>query len=90
MSLTLKVVTPTGEKEAVTCDSVHLSVQDNGQGKGGGRYGIRSGHVQALLSVAADRVEALQKGKVVLAGQCGNGFATIENNTVTLVVEQFV
>ena len=54
MSLTLKVVTPNGEREAVTCDSVHLSVQDNGQGKGGGRYGIRSGHVQALLSVAAD------------------------------------
>ncbi len=85
--LTLCIVTPTGTQPTVMCDSIHLSVQDNQQGKGGGRYGIRAGHTQALLSVAPGKVEAFEKGKIIFQCHCGLGFATVENNQITLVVE---
>ena len=88
--LSLTVVTPTGAISPVTCESVHCSVTDDSKGKGGGRYGIRSGHARALLTIAPGEVEALRQGERVFLCRCGSGFATVEDNMVTLVVESCV
>ncbi len=87
--LTLKIVTAHGGLDPVACQSVHLPLCDGANGHGGGSYGIRHGHVKALFALAHGRVEALAEGKAVLTGQCGGGFASVEDNTVTVVTEHF-
>ncbi|MBQ8894655.1 MAG: hypothetical protein IJ043_09665 [Clostridia bacterium] len=85
--LMLKIVTPEGEREPVVCDSVHLTVCDDADGKGGGSCGIRPGHVQALISLDEGSLDAFMKGVPVFQARCGTGFATVEQDTVTVVAE---
>ena len=87
--LTLRIVTPTGARDPIACDSVHLTVCDDGQGKGGGSYGIRPGHTKALLALDAGPIRAFLAGEPVLSGQTGGGFATVDGGAVTAVVESF-
>lgn len=87
--LTFYIYTPSGVHGPFVCDSVHLTVCDNTSGKGGGSYGIRAGHTKALLSLDKGNIEAFLGGEKVMAAKCGCGFATVENNTVTAVVEEY-
>lgn len=87
--LTLKIVTPRGGYGPYACDSIHLTVSDNAKGKGGGSYGIRAGHIKALLSLSAGKISAYRSGGLVLAGVCGNGFATVAQDAVTVVAEEY-
>ncbi len=87
--LSLKIVTPKGTFPPVACDSVRLTVCDGRKGKGGGSYGIRKGHTKALFSLDAGEISAFLTGKIVFAGQNGKGFATVEKDVVTAVVEEF-
>lgn len=89
MELLLKIVTPTGTFGPFETDSIHLTVSEDLSEKGGGSYGIRPGHAKALLSIAEGKIEAFMKEKVLLCGQTGSGFATVEGNTVTVVVETY-
>ncbi len=88
-SLTLMVVTLAGTGEPLKCDSLHLTVSDNLEGKSGGSYGIRPGHVKALISLSEGPLTAYRNGTPILQGKAGNGFATVERNTVTVVVDTF-
>ncbi len=85
--LTLWVVTPTGTLPSVACDSVHLWVQEDEKGKQGGAYGIRSGHVESLLALQKGTASAYLDNQLIFSATCGNGFATVKNDKVTLVVE---
>lgn len=87
--LTLKIVTPEGALSPVACDSIRLTVSDDRKGKGGGSYGVRRGHTKALLALEEGEIRALLSGKTVFAGQSGRGFATVERDLVTAVVESF-
>ncbi|MBQ7936559.1 MAG: hypothetical protein IJ333_09500 [Clostridia bacterium] len=87
--LTLSVVTLTGALKPVQCDSIRLTVSDNPEGKGGGSYGIRKGHVKALISLDAGPLTAYENGAPILQAQAGNGFATVDQDTVTVVVDTF-
>lgn len=87
--LTLKIVTPVGGYGPYACDSIHLTVSDSAKGKGGGSYGIRAGHIKSLLSLQKGEISAYRRGEKVLAGMCGNGFATVAQNVVTVVVEEY-
>ena len=87
--LAVKIVTPQGEQKSLVCDSLRLSVADNANERGGGSYGIRPGHVDMLLALEEGELSALLAGKLVLEGRCGNGFATVEKNVVTVVAEFF-
>ena len=87
--LILKIVTSQGAHGPVPCDSIHLTVRDNANGKGGGSYGIRPGHTKALLALAEGTITAYLVGKTVLFGRCSLGFATVEQDAVTAVVEDF-
>jgi len=88
-SVILEVVTLSGTQPPLACDSVHLNVSDDLDGRGGGSYGIRQGHVNALISLQAGPLTAYQNGKVLLQAQAGDGFATVKDNKVTVVVDTF-
>ncbi len=87
--LVLNIVTPTGSCDPVTCDSIHLTVSDNAQGRGGGSYGIRAGHMEALLTLDEGTVKAFLSGKKILEGKSGCGFAIVAHNAVTVVAETY-
>ena len=76
----LIIATPKGSISPIECDSVHLNISDDTKGKNGGNYGIRKGHAKALFS--------LDKGNVTATTP--KGFATVDNDTVTVVVEEII
>ncbi len=88
-TLTLSVVTLSGTMEPVECDSVQLNVADTAEGKGGGSYGIHPGHIKSLFSLAAGTLTALKNGETVLKAAIGDGFANVENDTVTVVTDRY-
>ncbi len=87
--LILNIVTPKGTYGPFRCDSVRLSVADNSDGKGGGSYGIRAGHTKSLLALDKGTLKAFVSGKSILTAKCGGGFAKVEKNTVTAVVDEY-
>lgn len=86
--LSLRIVTPKGELVSLRCDSVRLTVSDDGEGKGGGSLGIRPGHVRAVLSLQPGPLLADLSGTRVLSARCGGGFATVNADCVTVVAEE--
>ncbi len=87
--LTLKIVSKDGSCPPVECESVHLTVCDNTMGKGGGSMGIRAGHIKSLISLDRGPVTALTGGKEIFSASTDGGFATVENNVVTVVTEKY-
>ncbi len=87
--LILKIITPKSSFGPFPCDSIHLSVADNVDNKGGGSYGIRKGHTNALLALEKGCIKAFSSKGNILTGNCGDGFATVDENTVTVVVEYY-
>ena len=87
--LTLKIATPKGTRDPVMCDSIRLTICDDLSGRGGGSYGIRPGHAKALFSLDKGSIRAFLSGRNVLTGESGVGFVTVDQNTVTVVTEDF-
>lgn len=86
----LIIATPKGSLKPLECDSVHLNVTNDSKDKKGGSYGIRKGHVKALLSLEKGNVTALLKGETVYSATTTKGFATVDNDVVTVVVEEVI
>lgn len=86
----LIISTPKGSLSPIECDSVHLNISDDAKEKNGGSYGIRKGHVKSLFALEKGNVTALLNGKIVYSATTTNGFATVDNNVVTVVVEEFI
>ena len=86
--LTLKIVSKDGVKVPVECDSVHLRVCDDTNGCGGGSMGIRAGHIRSLISVDRGPVTAYLDGKEIFSRTIDGGFATVENDVITIVTEK--
>ena len=85
--LTLKVVTPHGSKGPIHCDSIHFNIHDNKSGQGGGNYGIRTGQANSLFALKKGKLLAYHQHEIILQLNCENGFATVENDIVTVTVE---
>lgn len=83
--LILKIAVPEGEVSEITCDSVHLTVTDGKNGKGAGSYGIRYGHVKALISLGKGKITAFSSGEAVFSAECEEGFATVEKDSVSVM-----
>ena len=84
--LTLRICTPDGVTDTLECDSVCFSIPDGVNGTGGGRIGIRPGHIASLIAVAPGRLEAFLGGALQLGRETGSGFASVEGNIVTLLL----
>ena len=88
-ALTLNIVTPSGSRNGLQCSSVHLTLADNSEGKGGGSFGIRKGHIKSLLALEKGSLTAYDGENLILKAHCGAGFASVDADTVTVVVEEF-
>lgn len=86
--LTLKIVSKDGTAKPVECESVHLMVADDNMGEGGGSMGIRTGHIKSLISLDRGPVIAYLDGKEIFSCKTDGGFATVENDIVTVVTEK--
>ena len=87
--LIFKVVTPVTEYCYEGCDSVRLSVSDGENGKGGGSCGIRKGHEKSILSLSEGKIYVSRNDEKILEAFTSSGFATVEDNTVTVIVDEF-
>ena len=85
--LTLKVVLPEGILCQTECDRITLCIAEDKNGKGSGSYGIHKGHAKALLSLSKGRLEAFDGPQNVFSKQIGGGFASVENDLVTVVAD---
>lgn len=87
--LSLLLVSPSRSEGPLACDSVRLRTVDGQDGSGGGSYGVRQGHTPAVLALAEGRIEAFQDGRRILVRHTAGGFATVEDNLVTVATERF-
>lgn len=85
--LSLKFVTPDGRCEEYQCDSIHLPMADDKNGKGGGSMGIRKGFPDAVIALAAGKAEAFLEGSTVFSQRISGGFAVVKNGEVSLAAE---
>lgn len=85
--LRLIVVTPMGEIFNGECDSLHLNTPDGENGSGGGSVGIRQNHADAIIALQKGIVRAYRSGELSAGIDCENGFATVRDNTVTVVCD---
>lgn len=85
--ITLVITTPQSKSIEVKCDSVKLTVSDGKKGKHGGSYGIRHGHTKALFALSDGTLTATLGGNTVYSAKISGGFATVDNNKVTVVTD---
>ncbi len=88
-ALSLKVITPEKEYIYENCESVSFCVNDNQKGNGGGSYGIRKGHAKTIFSLDKGKLYASKNGEVEVNAIVSSGFAKVENNVVTVIVDEF-
>lgn len=84
--LTVKIITPEGEKNEIYCDSLTVTVRDNEKGKGGGSYGIRKGHTEALIALGAGRITAKNKEETIFSEILPEGFLSVKNNYIEIIL----
>ncbi len=87
--ITVEIITPKGKKFNKNCTSVQFNVADNQAGNYIGCYGVRSGHAKAIFALKKGVVKAYSDDLIVLNCECGDGFATVNEDFVSLVVESF-
>ena len=87
--LTVEIITPKGVKFKNNCTSVQFNVADNAKGGYGGSYGVRAGHAKAIFALEKGLVKVFDDNELILNCECGDGFATVDNNNLSLVVESF-
>lgn len=84
--LTVKIITPEGEKNEIYCDSLTVTVRDNEKGKGGGSYGIRKGHTEALIALSEGMATAKKGEETVFSEILPEGFLSIKNNYIEIIL----
>lgn len=88
--LTVEIITPQGAKFKKKCTSVHFNVADNLNENYSGSYGVRAGHANAIFALKKGIVMVFDGDSLILKCECGDGFATVNKNLTSLVVESFI
>lgn len=86
-NLSLKFLTQDGICEVYPCDSIHLPMADDKNGRGGGSMGIRKGFPDAVIALKEGRAEAFAEGSRVFLKEISGGFAIVKDGEVTLAAE---
>lgn len=88
MPLLLTVTTP-DETRTVRCDAVSFIVPDSPDcPNAGGSVGIRRGHTDALMAVAAGRIVARAAGNAVFEADIAPGFAVVRRDVITIITDR--
>ena len=85
--MTLRLLTPSGVSADVGCDSVQLTLREGIDGKGGGLIGIKRDHAPAVMALGEGAILARLEGTVVFRAAVADGFASVENNVVTVITD---
>ena len=86
--LTLRIITVSSKSEDIFCDCVLLPIAEDSKGRFSGSYGIRQGHAGAVFALSEGSVTAKSEDKAVFSAYISGGFATVENNIVTLTADK--
>lgn len=84
--LTVKIITPEGEKDEILCDSLTVNVCDNEKGTGGGSYGIRRGHAEALMALSEGRITAKKGEEILFSEILPGGFLSVKSNCIKIIL----
>ncbi len=82
--LTLKITSPYGSLPEVCCDSITLCIADNLKDTGGGSYGIRKGHADALIALGKGEIRAFSEGEQIFSHHVDGGFVKVRKNIITV------
>ena len=83
----LLVLTSPGMAEMrLRCDAVSFTVPDGKNGKNGGSVGIRPGHTDAMMALDRGKIVARLEGQNVFSGTTSGGFAMVEGQRVTILI----
>ena len=85
-----RAVTPAGCAKQCECESVILPSAENEKGLEGGFLGIRRGHVQSVIALSKGTVELKASEEGCLRLEIAGGFATVQDNVVTVITESAV
>ena len=88
LPLTLIIITPDKRMPDILSDSITLPVRDNKNGKNGGSYGIRKGHISCLIALGEGEITAKAQSCVVFTKPCKSGIAELNRDTVTLTLTE--
>ena len=72
------------------CDSVLIPITDDRAGKFSGVYGVKKGHANALFSLKKGDVVVSKDGSIIFTAEISEGFAVIENNILSITVDNFI
>lgn len=86
--MTLRLVTPEGTAAETACDSVVLTMPDGADGRGGGLVGIERGHAPAVLALGDGALRASLGGEKVFEAVVSDGFASVKDNTITVITDR--
>ena len=88
-TITLILTAPDSGETKVECDSVRFTVPDGETNRNaGGSVGIRPGHTDALMAVAAGTVSAFLNGRPVFSCAVGPGLAMVTPASVSILTER--
>lgn len=88
--LILRMETPDGMTTQQSCTSLRLPVMDNRSGQNGGLYGIRPGHISAILALQEGKITAYTNDMLTLTATVSGGFAVVEKDIVTILTDRYV
>ncbi len=89
-NLKLRILTPEGVNTEADCDSITMVMANGKQGNEEGLIGIHPGHADAVISLSQGPVTAKKAGATVLEFAVNGGFAVVNNNTVSIIVNKYV
>lgn len=78
--------TPHRKYDPLECDIVKLNIADSVDGKFSGSYGIRKGHAKAVFTLKEGVISASLNGRELFSENCSEGFATVENDEIKVIV----
>lgn len=85
----VKIVTPAGGECEFECESVRMKAQDNAKGTGGGDFGVRYGHADALAALEKGELLAFNAGNLTKKLRVNGGFAKIMRDSVTVITDSY-
>ena len=86
--IALRIITPAGIAYEGRCGSVTLPLADDSSGAGGGSIGIRRGHIRAAMALSEGDVCAHTGGTAPDTVRIAAGFASVDNDVVTVITER--
>ncbi|MBR5260984.1 MAG: hypothetical protein IKV47_02310 [Oscillospiraceae bacterium] len=87
--LKLNILSPDAGEGPIECDAVMLTAADGSKGNEGGLYCIHPGHAHAVILLDRGRVTARLGENTVMNAECGDGFARVMPDCVTVTVSSF-